>query len=108
MKHNAWFTSEHGRYIGLLERDRSAPDVWTVQIWKAAFKPHMQVAIGGEYGDEFPAENLFDEPVEVLSGLLGYEYARDTMLEMLEECENDGGENDTGYTARNGRAQLVL
>lgn len=111
MRHNAWFTSEHGQYIGLLEYDLFATDpredkdlapelvsdmaalydegdVWMVRIWNATFKPHMQVATGGEYGEEFPAENLFDEPVDILGGLFGYEYARDTMLEMLEECEN--------------------
>lgn len=112
MRHNAWFTSEHGKCIGLLERDRFAvdpredkdlapelvpymsalydeSDVWMVRIWNVTFKPHMQVAIGGEYGEEFPTENLLEEPVEILCGLFGYDYARDTMLEMLEECEND-------------------
>lgn len=112
MRHNAWFTSENGRFIGLLERDLFATDpredkdlapelvpsmaeiydegdVWQVRIWNASFQPHLQVAVGGEYGDEFPAENLFDESVDILGGLFGYDYARDTMLEMLEECEND-------------------
>lgn len=110
MRHNTWFTSERGRYIGLLEHDLFATDpredvdlapelvpslsaiyddgdVWQLRIWNATFKPHCQVAVGGEYGEEFPADNLLYEPVDVLGGLFGYDYARDTMLEMLEECE---------------------
>lgn len=114
----AWFTSNNSKFIGLLERDEFAldprkdpelvpemaeqyddGDVWCYTVYPIAFKPHMQVAIGGCYGNAFPIENLIGNSVASLGGIYGWDYARELILNALEECENaeerNGGNSGT-------------
>lgn len=107
MRHNAWLTSSNARFIGVLERDEFAfdprkdpylapelvqsmgeqyddGDVWRYAVYPIAFKPNLQVA----FGPDFPIENLIGDPVDSLNGIYGYDYARNLILECLEECEN--------------------
>lgn len=106
MQKNTWFTSPKGQYIGLIEYDEfavdprenpdlapeivqdmaamyDAADVWSFVIYRATPKPGLQVAEKGY----FPASQLFGQPVESLSDIYGWDYAKETMLNFFDDLE---------------------
>lgn len=108
MTKNTWFTSPKGQYIGLIEYDEfavdprenpdlapeivqdmaamyDAADVWAIVIYHAVPKPGLQVAEKGY----FPASQLFGVPMESLSDIYGWDYAKETMLNFFNELEGN-------------------